>query len=252
MERHVRINKDYWDGVAKHWAQGGAAAWASDHQQWGNWQNRAVQLLPKDMSGLDAVELGCGTGYVSAWMARRGARVTGIDVSPEQLATARRLSAEHKLNITWIEGDAEITGLPDESFDFAISEYGAAIWCRPEVWLKEAWRILRKGSTCVFLGNHPLALITTPLNGAPNDLSLHRPYRDMRAFDWTEVEFDPAGISYALTFADWSKLFNAIGFQIKAIDELYAPQNAEGVTHSVPAKWAQTYPTELVWTLQKP
>lgn len=252
MQRHVRINKDYWDGVAKDWAQAGEVAWATDEQQWGNWQDRSVKLLPDDMTGLDAIELGCGTGYVSAWMARRGARVTGIDVSAEQLTTARRLSSEHALDITWIEGDAEATGLKDESFDFAISEYGAAIWCRPEVWLREAWRILRPGGRCTFLGNHPIALITTPLNGAPNDMTLHRPYRNMHAFDWTEVEFDPGGISFGLSFGDWSNLFAQIGFAIEGIEETYAPEEAAGLAHSIPAAWAQTYPAELVWKLRKP
>ena len=49
-------------------------------------------MLPADMSGLAAIELGCGTGYVSGWMARRGASVVGIDNSRRQLDTARRLA----------------------------------------------------------------------------------------------------------------------------------------------------------------
>ena len=43
-----------------------------------------------DVSGLDVVELGCGTAYFSAWLARRGARPVGVDVTPAQLETARR------------------------------------------------------------------------------------------------------------------------------------------------------------------
>ncbi|WP_417770389.1 class I SAM-dependent methyltransferase, partial [Stappia sp.] len=109
------------------------------------------------------IELGCGTGYVSGWMWRRGARVTAIDISSGQLATARRLAAEHGAEITFIEGNAEQTGLEDASFDFAISEYGASIWCPPDRWLGEAWRLLRPGGRLVFLGNHPISLIARPL-----------------------------------------------------------------------------------------
>ena len=47
-----------------------------------------------DVDGLDVVELGCGTAYVSAWLARRGARPVGVDVTPAQLETARRCQAE--------------------------------------------------------------------------------------------------------------------------------------------------------------
>ena len=50
-----------------------------------------------DVAGKDVVELGCGTAYVSAWLARRGARVTGVDLTAEQLETARRMQAEHGL-----------------------------------------------------------------------------------------------------------------------------------------------------------
>ena len=51
-----------------------------------------------DVAGKDTIELGCGTAYVSAWLARRGARPVGIDNSAKQLETARRLQEEHGLD----------------------------------------------------------------------------------------------------------------------------------------------------------
>ena len=53
----------------------GESSWAQTEPTWGIWgvPNKTLSLLPDDMSGLRAVELGCGTGYVSAWMRRRGA-----------------------------------------------------------------------------------------------------------------------------------------------------------------------------------
>ncbi|HEV8474301.1 MAG TPA: methyltransferase domain-containing protein, partial [Methylomirabilota bacterium] len=51
----------------------------------------ALHVLPEDLTGNDVIELGCGTVYIAAWLARRGARVVGIDNSAAQLATARRL-----------------------------------------------------------------------------------------------------------------------------------------------------------------
>jgi SAM-dependent methyltransferase len=251
---HVAINRAIWDEDAENWVATGERQWAAETPVWGEWGNpeAALGLLPADIAGLDAVELGCGTGYVSGWMARRGARVTAIDVSPAQLATARRLAEAHGADITFIEGNAEATGLPDAAFDFAISEYGAAIWCPPDVWLREAWRLLRPGGRLVFLGNHPLALICSPLTGAPCDRTLHRPYAGLWGIDWTTVEIEPSGICFNLTIAGWMDLFAEIGFQVARYQELYAPDWATGTRGEVPADWAKNYPVEQVWHLVKP
>src|ERR1019366_9873877 len=108
------------------------------------------------------IELGCGTAYVSAWLARRGARVVGIDNSESQLATARILQDEHELHFPLLFGNAEEVPYPDASFDLAISEYGAAIWCDPHLWIPEAARLLRPGGRLIFLGNGPLLVLTEP------------------------------------------------------------------------------------------
>lgn len=253
MSDYVAINRDYWNGMAADWVEAGEHAWTSEHVAWGNWSapDDELRLIPQDMSGLDAVELGCGTGYFSAWMARRGAKVTGLDVSAEQLATARRLNETHGLNINFIEANAEATGLPDASFDFAVSEYGAAIWCDPDVWLPEAHRLLRAEGRLVFLGNHPMTLITTPPNGAPCEHVLHRPYRDLSGADWTEVEIDPGGIEFNRTFAGWLALFDRVGFDIVSYHELYAPQEAPRDRFSIPGAWARDYPAEQIWNLKR-
>ncbi|MBD3663172.1 class I SAM-dependent methyltransferase [Sulfitobacter aestuariivivens] len=251
---HVAINRAVWDADAVNWTKAGRRLWASRAPVWGNWgrSETELKLLPTDMSGKDAVELGCGTGYVAAWMARRGATVTAIDVSSNQLAVARDLAKEHRIDIRFLEANAEHTGLPDASFDFAISEYGAAIWCPPEIWLREAWRLLRPGGKLVFLGNHPISLICSPLNGAPCDTLLHRPYAGMWGADWTEVEIDPSGVCFNLTVSGWIDLFGQIGFSIDSYQEIFAPDQAGGTRGSVPAEWAKIYPAEQIWHLEKP
>ena len=250
---YLSINKDLWNVDAPNWVEVAHDHWARDTPIWGTWNNRneELQLLPDDMTGLDAVALGCGTGYVSCWMARRGARVTAIDQSCEQLQTAHRLLEEHGGDIRFIEGNAEETGLPDAAFDFAISEYGASIWCPPGAWLKEAWRLLRPGGRLVFLGNHPLSLICSPLDGAPADRTLHRPYRDMWGADWTEVEIEPSGVCFNLTMAGWMDVFATTGFAVEKYQELYAPDWAEGTRAAIPADWAKQFPVEQVWHLRK-
>ena len=133
---YAQVNRDNWNRDASNWVESGRRGWSGE-PEWGIWHisNGELPLLPEDMRGIDANELGCGTGYVSSWMHRRGARGVGIDPSEGQLDTARMLSAEHRTDIEWIHGVAESVPKPNASFDFAISEYGAAIWADPYVWI---------------------------------------------------------------------------------------------------------------------
>jgi SAM-dependent methyltransferase len=186
-------------------------------------------------------------------MRRRGASVYAIDNSSEQLATARRLAARHGVDdIDWVHGNAESVDQPDGSFDFAISEYGAAIWCDPHVWIPEARRLLRPGGRLVFLGNHPLAMICTAPNGdEPVGLRLERDYFGLGRLDWTEAAEDPGGIEFNMEISSWMRLFRDVGFDVAAYHEIQAPASAEGTEFWVPASWAKRFPAEQAWELVK-
>src|SRR4029450_12150628 len=99
LPEHVRRNRARWNAEARNYAAGGARAWARPEPTWGIWRvpESRLGVLPKNLAGRAGIELGCGTAYVSAWLARRGVTVVGIDASPAQLATARRLQREHGL-----------------------------------------------------------------------------------------------------------------------------------------------------------
>lgn len=148
LPEHVRRNRKHWDSVADQYVASAERNWASDEISWGIWgiPESEVGLLPP-VSGLDVIELGCGTAYVSAWLARRGARPVGIDNSVRQLETARRLQQQHGIEFPLMLGNAEQVPLPDASFDLAISEYGAAIWADPYRWIPDAARLLRPGGS---------------------------------------------------------------------------------------------------------
>src|SRR6266571_9012706 len=108
LPEHVRRNRTLWDDLARKFVAPGEEAWTQETPTWGIWQisESEVHMLPDALTGKDAIELGCGTGYVSAWLAKRGARVVGIDNSQQQLATARRLQDEHDLHYPLLHGNA--------------------------------------------------------------------------------------------------------------------------------------------------
>ena len=252
LPEHVDENRLHWDAMADEWVVAGERSWRADDAYWGCWQipESELGLLPHDMSGMDSIELGCGTGYVSGWMARRGAAVTGIDKWERQLATARRLAAEHGVDFTLHHGNAESVPYPDEHFDFAISEYGAAIWCDPFVWIPEAHRLLKPGGELVFLGNTPLAMMCTPPSGDACTPTLHRNYFDLYRFDWRQAEVEPGGIEFNLPVSGWLRLFRETGFEVLDYLELQAPEGSPD-RFGVPGSWAQRWPAEHVWKLRR-
>ena len=252
---HVVENRRHWDEMAPQWVEAGERAWSADEPTWGIWgiPNHELPLLDDDLHGLRAIELGCGTGYVSAWMRRRGAAVYAIDNSEAQLATARRLAGAHGLDgIAWVHGNAEVVDQPDASFDLAISEYGAAIWCDPHVWIPEAHRLLRGGGRLVFLGTHPLEMVCTPATGdAPASLTLERDYFGLGRLDWTDALDEPGGIEFNMEISSWLRLFRTVGFDVVDYVEIQAPASASGTQFWVGAEWAKRFPAEQAWILQK-
>jgi SAM-dependent methyltransferase len=252
LPEHVRRNRAYWDSMAHEWVDPGRAAWSSQEPYWGIWRipESEVHLLP-DVDGLDVIELGCGTGYVSAWLARRGARPVGIDNSPRQLETARAFQQEFGLDFPLMLGNAEAVPLPAASFDLTISEYGAAIWADPYRWIPEAARLLRPDGRLVFVTDGTLLDLTLPdlaANGPATEL-LQRPYFGMHRFEWVDSD----GVEFHLGYGDWIRLLRANGFEIEDLIEFRPPENATAMERMdyVSLEWARKWPSEQAWKARR-
>ena len=165
---YVAINREGWTRAnAEYTDRQARGAWAQEEITYGKWQLREsdLRVLP-EIEGKDVIELGCGTAYFGAWLKRAGARrVVGVDVTPAQLETARRMDEEFGLGLEFIEANAEDVPLPDQSFDLVFSEYGASIWCDPRLWIAEAARLLRPGGELFFLRGSTLSLLCMPDTG---------------------------------------------------------------------------------------
>jgi SAM-dependent methyltransferase len=193
---------------------------------------------------MDVVELGCGTAYFSAWLARRGARPTGVDITENQLATARAMQAEHGLEFPLIQASAEDVPLPDACADLVLSEYGASLWCDPEAWISEAARLLRPGGQLVFLTNSVLVALTSPPTGQVTD-RLVRPQREISPLRFD----DDDAVEFHLAHGDWIATLTRHGFAVTGLHELYAPDDAEPNRHDwMTPEWARRWPVEEIWT----
>ena len=246
---YVEQNVAYWTQRNAEYTNAAAErAWAQEEITWGVWETPESQLnVLGDVDGLDVVELGCGTAYFSAWLARRGARVVGVDPTRAQLETARRLQRQTGVEFPLLEAPGENVPLPDASFDIVHSEYGASIWADPARWVPEAARLARPGALLVFLRNSTLQLLCMQLDGVGEQLV--RPQRGLHRIEWD----DTGEVEFHLPHGELVDLLRANGFVVERLVELYAPPDAE--THSyykyVTAEWARQWPSEELWVARK-
>lgn len=102
-------------------------------------------------AGETVLDVGTGTGVVALTAARAGAKVTGLDLTPELLAQAHDNARIAGLgDVVWTEGDAEKLPFPDASFDIVLSQFGHMFAPRPEVAIAEMRRVLRPGGRVAF------------------------------------------------------------------------------------------------------
>jgi SAM-dependent methyltransferase len=249
LPEHVPRNRTAWDRLAADYAEAGRRAWASGEITWGIWQLRERELafLP-DVADKDVIELGCGTAYWSAWLARRGARPVGVDNSERQLETARALQREHGLAFPLLHGNAETVPYPDASFDLALSEYGASIWCDPHRWVPEAARLLRPGGDLIFLKTGLLRLLCT---ADADERAGDRLVRD--SFGPLRVEWsDDGSVEFDLPHGEWIALFRRCGLRVERLQELRPPEGASSRYDFVTVEWARRWPSEEIWHVHKP
>lgn len=235
----TKSNEQFTDGQAE-------AAWAPQELTWGVFgvPEEAIGSPLGDVSGLDVVELGCGTAYFSAQLARRGARPVGVDPTPAQLATARRMMELTGIEFPLVEAPGERVPLPDASFDLAISEFGASLWADPAMWIPEVARLLRPGGRLVFLTNSFICFLCSIDEGGTSE-TLQRPQFGAYRMKWPTEE----GVEYHIAHGDWIDLLRRSGFEIERLIELKAPSEAQAHPYYdyVTPEWASKWPHEEIW-----
>jgi SAM-dependent methyltransferase len=190
-------NLAHWEALAAVHGQDGyydAEALISGADSLREHEDAAVREAVGDVAGLDVLHLQCHIGFDSISLARRGARVTGLDFSPASLDKARALAARAGVQAEFVEGDA--TALPEAlhgRFDLVYSTLGVMCWIADlAAWMRSAAAALRPGGRLVLVELHPLLNMV----GEPEPLALDFPY----AYDGPH-RFDEPG-SYADPDAD--------------------------------------------------
>ncbi len=166
-----------------------------------------------------ALELACGAAQNSIALAGWGASVTAVDLSPNQLAHARRLVNCKGADVSLIQADIQhLTMLPDESFDIILSSNGIEFVADIEACLREWYRVLSPGGFAVISTVHPLAAFEW--DESRNALLVEN-YFNMPVEVWHDVaETDgQRGLTFFRTVEEMFSTLTGVGYSVERVLE---------------------------------
>jgi ubiquinone/menaquinone biosynthesis C-methylase UbiE len=154
----------HWDRRAPHFDEdfGHSIRTPAERAAW----DRILDLVLAGHGGLESLDVGCGTGFLSFELAARGHQVTGVDFAPAMLAEARRKAAARSVGIRFEEADAERLTFPAGRFDLVISRHVLWTLPHPEAAIDEWIRVLRPGGRLVVVDGQFDAAAASPPAGS--------------------------------------------------------------------------------------
>jgi SAM-dependent methyltransferase len=188
-----RINRAHWDSLAGAHGQGDPiydiealiAGADSLHEA----EAAGVREAVGAVAGLDVMHLQCHIGFDAISLARRGARVVGVDFSPAALEKARTLARRCEVQVDFVEADA--TKMPVDlhnRFDLVYATIGVLVWIDDlRAWMRSAAAALRGGGKLMLVDIHPMSQMVASVDPVSFDF----PY----AFDGPRIYDEPG--SYA-------------------------------------------------------
>lgn len=168
-----------------------------------------------DVSGQDAIELGCGGGQFGIALAQEGATVTGVDISEEQLDYARTLAEKHDVDVEYLHRSVtDLSDIQDDAFDLAFSAF-AFQWVKDlGACFTEAARVLRDGGRLVFSVDHPYyKIVDTDSHEVTQSYFSDEPRRVY------SESLDAEMVIYSQGIGETVQLLTEAGFTVEAIRE---------------------------------
>lgn len=170
-----------------------------------------------------------GDGLVMLACAKKGAVVTGVDLSSEQVRLAQKAATYCGVNVNLVEADWQNLpeSIPDNHFDLAVTECGIFIWIADlDAWMRNAHRILKNGGKLIVSDFHSLSIIADEKDGR---VTFKRSYFDQSP-EICQPEGDaPLSVEFRWKLSDVINAAIRAGFRINCVDEYYVEQEDKRV-----------------------
>ena len=216
--------REAWDRAADAYAQGQASG--RDHYRYEFFGPAQVEVCG-EVRGMRLLDVGCGSGYFAREMARRGARVTGVDISPRMIEHARRGEEAEPLGIDFRVGDAAEIGGRFAAGSFDVAASCLALQDMPDVpaVLRGVAEVLRPGARFVASIAHPCT--DTPFRRWERDEAGRKRWlctdryfeRGPLEYAWKGWAYDFATPALHATLEDWFGWIHGAGFRLRALRE---------------------------------
>ncbi|HEV2812435.1 MAG TPA: class I SAM-dependent methyltransferase [Solirubrobacteraceae bacterium] len=202
-----------------------------------------------DVAGLDVLELGCGAAQWGIALAQRGARVTGLDLSEEQLRQAGEAASAAGVELDLVHASAEEVPREDGSFDVVFCDHGAVGWADPLVLIPECARLLRPGGLLAWCWGTPTLEACWPLDAERAGTTLVRDHFGMHRY----VDETDGSITFMLPHSATIAALRDAGLTVESLLELQPPPDATSTyrPHPEELEWARRWPMEEIWRARK-
>lgn len=227
----IRMNKQHWDVIAtRDWPKkAGLRKQIRDGAPYLEEMEPKLAPYLRDISGRKIIVLQFGDALVLLACAKKGAVVTGVDLSGEQVRLAREAAAYCGVDVNLIEADCQNLpkSIPESYFDLAVAECGIFIWIENlDAWMRNAYRVLRSGGKLLVSDFHPLSVIAKETDRA---VTFRKSYFDQRPEVYQPEENAPPAVEFLWKLSDIINAAIRAGFQISRVEEYYVEQKAKEI-----------------------
>jgi 2-polyprenyl-3-methyl-5-hydroxy-6-metoxy-1,4-benzoquinol methylase len=224
----LKVNKRHWDAIAKsaryRREKAGILKRMRDNNAYLEKLEPKLNPYLTHIKGKRIIVPQFGDGLVMLACAKKGAIVTGVDLSDEQVRHARKAAEYCGVKIDLVEADWQNLpeSMPNAPFDMVVTECGIFIWIKNlDAWMKNAYRLLKNGGMLVVPDFHPVSMILESKEGR---VTLRKSYFDQEP----EVCRQEPDLSPSIEFL-WklSDVINSgiqVGFRVNRLEEFYVDE----------------------------